>query len=132
MLLNHLSTLSLSVPPLESSSFLSPIEKRRQQLVTQSVPRLQLSAQRSLLFTLAVAASGIAGSWVAFIPPFSLVSGATATGLGLLSIVGSLALGQRLWGKAQRKFWDDWKRITHMLRGDLKVSLAKCSAPDFH
>lgn len=60
-------------------------------------------------------------SWVAYVPPVDVLSAGTASGLGLLSIVGSLALGQKLWGGAQKKFWRDWNRVTGMLKGDLEV-----------
>lgn len=54
-------------------------------------------------------------------PPIEILSAGTAGGLGLLSIVGSLALGQKFWAGAQRKFWRDWNRVTGMLKGDLEV-----------
>ncbi|WWC59932.1 uncharacterized protein I303_102495 [Kwoniella dejecticola CBS 10117] len=121
LLLNHLSTLSLSIPPLSPTSLLTPISTRRDQLLNQSIPRLHSSAQRALLTTYATSLLGVSLSWISYVPPISLNSGATAAGLGILSIVASLALGQRLWGKAQKKFWRDWKRITHMMKGDLET-----------
>lgn len=54
-------------------------------------------------------------------PPIEVLSAGTAGGLGLLSIVGSLALGQKFWRGAQKKFWRDWNRVTGMLKGDLEV-----------
>ncbi|WRT65407.1 uncharacterized protein IL334_002350 [Kwoniella shivajii] len=121
LLLNHLSTLSLSIPPLSPASLTTPIIIRRRQLLTQSIPRLHTSAQRALLTTYATSLLGVSSSWMSFVPPISLTSASTAIGLGILSIVASLALGQRLWGRAQRKFWRDWKRITGMMKGDLET-----------
>ncbi|WWC98869.1 hypothetical protein V866_005763 [Kwoniella sp. B9012] len=121
LLLNHLSTLSLSVPPLTPTSLTSPILTRREQLLTQSIPRLHSSAQRALLTTYATSLLGVSLSWMSYVPPISLTSAPTAVGLGILSVVASLALGQRLWGKAQKKFWRDWKRITGMMKGDLET-----------
>ncbi|KIR58036.1 hypothetical protein I314_06001 [Cryptococcus bacillisporus CA1873] len=123
LLANHLSTLSLSIPPLTPTTLLSPIITRRNQLVTKSIPRLQLSAQRALLTTYSTALLGVSMSWVAYVPPVDVLSAGTASGLGLLSIVGSLALGQKLWGGAQKKFWRDWNRVTGMLKGDLETRL---------
>lgn len=121
LLANHLSTLSLSIPPLTPTTLLSPIITRRNQLVTKSIPRLQLSAQRALLTTYSTALLGASISWVAYVPPVDVLSAGTASGLGLLTIVGSLALGQKLWAGAQKKFWRDWNRVTGMLKGDLEV-----------
>ncbi|WVW79700.1 hypothetical protein I302_101670 [Kwoniella bestiolae CBS 10118] len=121
LLLNHLSTLSLSIPPLTPTSLTSPISTRRQQLLTQSIPRLHSSAQRALLTTYATSLLGVSLSWMSYVPPIALTSASTALGLGILSVVASLALGQRLWGKAQKKFWRDWKRITGMMKGDLET-----------
>ena len=121
LLVNHLSTLALSIPALEPTSLLAPLTVRREQLLRESVPRLQSSAQRSLVTTLGVSASGLAASWAAYVPPLALLSEATASGLGILSVVAALALGQRSWGQAQKRFWEDWGRITSMLRGDLQV-----------
>ena len=65
---------------------------------------------------------GISSSWAAYVPPIAALSPATAIGLGLLSIVGSVAVGQRLWLRAQGRFWKDWMRLTLMLKDDLQVS----------
>ncbi|WWD16806.1 hypothetical protein CI109_101238 [Kwoniella shandongensis] len=124
LLSNHLSTLSLSIPPLAPTSLLTPILIRRDQLVGLSVPRLQLSAQRALLSTYSTAFLGVSMSWVSYVPPVDLISAGTATGLGLLSVVASLAMGQRLWGRAQKRFWRDWKRVTGMMKGDLQTRFA--------
>ncbi|WVR04094.1 hypothetical protein IAU60_001093 [Kwoniella sp. DSM 27419] len=121
LLLNHLSTLSLSVPPLLSTSLLTPILTRREQLLTQSIPRLHASAQRALLTTYSTSLVGASLSWMSYVDPIHLTSAPTAAGLGILSVVSSLALGQKLWAKAQSKFWRDWKRITGMLKGDLET-----------
>lgn len=121
VLVNHLSTLALSIPAFEPASLLAPLTKRRDQLLRESVPRLQSSAQRSLVSTLGVGAGGMAASWAAYVPPLALLSEATAAGLGLLSVIAALALGQRSWAKAQQRFWHDWGRVTSMLRGDLQV-----------
>nr|ODN98663.1 hypothetical protein L204_02627 [Cryptococcus depauperatus CBS 7855] len=123
LLANQLSTLSLSIPPLTPTTLLHPISTRRSQLLSLSLPRLQLSAQRTLLTTYSIAFCGASLSWVAYVPPVELFSAGTATGLGLLSIMGSLAAGQKLWERAQKSFWKDWKRVTRMLKGDLKAQL---------
>lgn len=123
VLINHLSTLTLSIPEFEARTLLLPIQTRRRQLIEKAVPRLQLSAQRTLLATCGLSGLGVAASWACYVPPLSLLSSATACGFGLLSVVASLALGQRWWSKAQRTFWKDWERITGMLRGDLQTTL---------
>lgn len=122
LLLNHLQTLSLSIPPFEPTTLLDPIETRRDQLQHFPVQRLQLSAQRALLSTYAMAFLGMSASWAAYVPPLASLSGSTAVGFALLSAIGSVALGQRLWLRAQKRFWRDWTRLTHMLKGDLQVS----------
>ncbi|KAL1410163.1 hypothetical protein Q8F55_004168 [Vanrija albida] len=119
LLLNHLSSLGLSIPPVEPRTLLPPLTSRRAQLLSTVVPRLQVSAQRSLLTTYALSLAGVSASWVACVPPLSLISGYTATGLGLLAVVGGLALGQRFWARAQCRFWKDWARVTDMLKDDL-------------
>ncbi|KAK4689708.1 hypothetical protein P7C73_g389, partial [Tremellales sp. Uapishka_1] len=124
LLLNHLSSLSLSIPPLLPDSFLDPIHSRRRQLLDFSVPRLQLSAQRALLSTYAISLGGTFASWLLYVPPFSIVSGSTAAGLGILCVLSSLLLGQRLWERSQKRFWRDWDRITKMLKGDLQVQFS--------
>ncbi len=55
-------------------------------------------------------------------PPVASLSLGTAIGLGILCAVGSVAMGQRLWLRAQKRFWKDWTRLTQMLKGDLQVS----------
>ena len=65
---------------------------------------------------------GVFASWAAFVQPVAPYSLPTAIGFGLLSVVGSVALGQRLWLRAQKRFWSDWTRLTHLLKGDLHVS----------
>lgn len=82
-----------------------------------------MSAQRALLTSLGSSTIALAASWFCYVPPLAILSGPTAIGIGLLSIVGSAALGQRRWLKAQRTFWADWARITDMLRGDLQTLL---------
>ncbi|TYJ59017.1 hypothetical protein B9479_000005 [Cryptococcus floricola] len=123
LLANHLSTLSLSIPTLTPAHLLSPIITRRNQLISQSIPRLQISAQRSLLTTYSTTILGVTGSWIGSVAPLELFSTSTAGGLGVLSVVASLALGQTLWARAQKRFWKDWERITGMLKGDLETRL---------
>ncbi|ODN97240.1 hypothetical protein L198_03803 [Cryptococcus wingfieldii CBS 7118] len=123
LLANHLSTLSLSIPTLTPAHLLSPILTRRNQLISQSIPRLQISAQRSLLTTYSTTILGVTGSWIGSVAPLELFSTSTAGGLGVLSVVASLALGQTLWARAQKRFWKDWDRITGMLKGDLETRL---------
>ncbi|ODN76969.1 hypothetical protein L202_05532 [Cryptococcus amylolentus CBS 6039] len=121
LLANYLSTLSLSIPTLTPAHLLSPILTRRNQLISQSIPRLQISAQRSLLTTYSTTILGVTGSWIGSVAPLELFSTSTAGGLGVLSVVASLALGQTLWARAQKRFWKDWDRITGMLKGDLET-----------
>lgn len=99
---------------------MTPLQQRRQQLVSVSINHLQKSASRALLTTYGFAASGIFASWWAYVPPVAAISSTTAIGLGLLSIVSSAALGQNRWGRAQHSFWQEWNRITGMLREDLQ------------
>jgi hypothetical protein len=121
LLLNHLSSLSLSVHPFDPSTLVDPIRIRRHQLIQQAVPRLQLSAQRGFLGTYSVAATGIFASWAAYVEPLSLLSSETALGCGTLSVAASLVLGQSLWKRAERRFWKDFDRIVEMLQHDLQV-----------
>ncbi|WWC87559.1 uncharacterized protein L201_002449 [Kwoniella dendrophila CBS 6074] len=123
LLLNHLSTLSLSIPQLTSKPIplLEPIIIRRNQLLNQSIPNLQSSAQKTLLLTYSTSLLGLSLSWLSYVPPIEIFGSTTAIGLGLLSIVSSIALGQKLWKKAQKKFWRDWFRITAMMKGDLQT-----------
>lgn len=121
LLLNHLSSLSLSVHPFDPSTLVDPIRIRRRQLIQQAVPRLQLSAQRGFLGTYSVAATGIFVSWAAYVEPLSLLSSETALGCGTLSVAASLVLGQSLWKRAERRFWKDFDRIVEMLQHDLQV-----------
>jgi hypothetical protein len=120
LLVNHLSTLSLSIPDLSPTTLLLPLQQRRQQIVNVAVSRLQTSARHALLTTLTLAATGIFSSWWAYVPPVELLSASTAGALGVLSVVSAAALGQNRWGKAQSRFWQEWDRATGMLRGDLQ------------
>lgn len=122
VLLNHLASLALSIPPVAPGTLLPPVATRRAQLVNTAVPRLQISAQRALATTAALTLGGSAGAWMAFVPPAAAISGGTAVGLGALAFVSSLALGQAWWGKAQRRFWKDFGRVTHMLKDDLAAN----------
>lgn len=119
LLLNHLQSLALSVPRVTPGTLLAPVTTRRNQLLATAVPRLQVAAQRSLMTTYALALCGSSVSWCACMPPFDLVSGYAALGTGALSIVGSLAMGQALWQRAQNKWWKDWNRVTDMMKDDL-------------
>jgi hypothetical protein len=120
LLVNHLATLSLSIPDLSPSTLLSPLQQRRRQLIDIPITRLQASARRALLTTFTLAATGVFSSWWAFVPPVAAISSSTAGALGLLSVVSAAALGQRRWTTAQQKFWKEWDRATGMLRGDLQ------------
>jgi hypothetical protein len=111
LLLNHLATLSLAIPSLAESSLTTPILARRRQLVQHSIPRLQLAAQRALLSSWTFGLSGVGLSWAFGTLPF-----------GILAAVGAVALGQRMWERAQNRFWADYTRVTTMLKGDLQVS----------
>jgi hypothetical protein len=122
LLLNHLASLALSIPPVTPTSLLPPVATRRAQLVNTAVPRLQVTAQRALGSSVVLALAGSAGAWTAFAPPLSMISGATAVGLGALAVVSSLALGQAWWAKGQRRFWKDWNRVTAMLKDDLSAN----------
>lgn len=123
LLINSLSTLALSVPELEPTSLTAPIESRREQILATSVPRLQVSASRSLLASWIFSGTAALLSWTAYVPPVALISAPTAVGLAILGLVGSLSAGQRTWLRAQNRFWRDWDRINAMLRGDLEVCM---------
>lgn len=125
LLLNHLASLALAIPPVSTTSLLPPVATRRAQLVNTAVPRLQLTAQRALASSITLTLAGVAGSWTAYAPPMGMISGATAVGLGALAIVSSLALGQAWWAKGQRRFWKDWNRVTSMLKDDLGANFDK-------
>jgi hypothetical protein len=127
LLVNRLSTLSLAIPVLTPFSLLEPIYRRRKQLSEVSVQRLHRTARASMLVTYGASASGALFSWLAQLDPLALVSSETAIGLGILSLVASVAAGQRLWHIAQRRFWKDFDRVTKMLEGDLKVSALQFS-----
>lgn len=122
LLVNRLSTLSLAIPQLVPESLLQPLYDRRKQLSNTSVARLHWSAQKAMLLTYCTSAIGILFSWGGSVGPLVLVSEGTALGLGLLSVLGSLAVGQRMWHAAQKRFWRDFDRVTRMLEGELKVS----------
>jgi len=74
-----------------------------------------------MISTYVTTTGGVLLSWIAQLEPLAVLSTETAAGLGILAIISSLALGQRVWGRAQRRFWKDFDRITKMLEGDLKV-----------
>lgn len=120
LLVNHLATLSLSIPDFAPSTLLSPLRQRRRQIVEIPVMQIQASARRALMTTFTLAATGIFSSWWAFVPPVAAISSSTAGALGLLSVISAAALGQRQWSTAQHKFWQQWDRATGMLRGDLQ------------
>lgn len=125
VLVNHLQTLTLSIPPLEPRSLLQPVISRKSQLMSGTTDRLQASAYRILLSSLSTATGGVTLAWFSYVSPMSMLSAASATGCGILSVVAALAVGQRLWRRSQRRFWSDWDRITAMLHGDLKVCTLK-------
>lgn len=98
---------------------MEPVESRRRQISQQLVPRLHRSAQRILLSSYTIATAGIGASIAA--SAFALTSAPTAVALGLLSLVTSMAAGQRMWERARRRYWRDWERIIQMLHEDLQV-----------
>lgn len=119
LLINHLSSLSLSIPRVSPSTLLQPVTSRRSQMLGTMVPKLQISAQRTLLSTYALSLAGVSASWCAYVQPLELISSSTAIGTGLLSLVSGVALGQQIWAKAQKRWWKDWDRVTNMLKDDL-------------
>lgn len=125
LLANHISSITLAIPPIEATSLIEPILVRRDQLLSNSLPRLQVSASRAMLSTYTSGLAGVLVSWIWAVPPIALLSAPTGTGLGILSVVASVALGQRLWRRAQVRFWRDWDRIAAMLKEDLSVSLPR-------
>jgi hypothetical protein len=122
VLLNHLDSLALSVPPVTARTLLAPVTARRTQLLTTAVPRLQVGAQRALLASAGLGLASAAGAWTLAVPPLQLISGNTAFATALLGIVGALALGQNLGARAQRRWWRDWNRVTDMLKEDLAAN----------
>lgn len=121
ILRNHLSTLSLAIPSFTPETLLAPLDRRRHQLVDVSVGYLQRAARNTALLTTGLGLGGVFASWWLYVPPVAFISAPTAVGLGLLSVVATVALGQRRWNKAQQMFWKEWSRSTGMLRGDLQV-----------
>lgn len=119
LLINHLSSLSLAIPRVLPNTLLQPVMSRRSQMLGTMVPKLQISAQRTLLSSYALSLFGCSASWCAAVQPLELITTYTAVGTGLLSIVSGLALGQRFWARAQKKWWKDWDRVTNMLKDDL-------------
>jgi hypothetical protein len=120
LLVNHIATLSLSIPELSPSTLLSALQQRRRQIIDIPINRLQTSARRALLTTFTLATTGIFSSWWAYVPPVEVISAPTASALGILSVVSAAALGQKRWAIAQKTFWKEWDRSTKMLRGDLQ------------
>lgn len=118
MLQNHLASLTLSTPTFAPDSLLQPIRTRRRQIQTECIPRLHRSAQRSILTAFS---TGFAGA-LASVLVYPSIPGATAAGLGILSVIGGIILGQRAWYRAQSRFIRDMDRITGMLQGDLQAS----------
>ena len=120
LLVNHIATLSLSIPDLTPTTLLSALQQRRRQIIDIPINRLQVSARRALLTTFTLATTGIFSSWWAYVPPVEFLSASTASALGILSVVSAAALGQKRWATAQTGFWKEWDRSTKMLRGDLQ------------
>lgn len=122
VLRNHLSSLSLSIPSITSDTLLEPLRRRRRQLIEVSVHELQTKARSILVNTSGLMVAGIAASWWMYVPPVAALTAMSATALGILSLVGSIYLGQRRWNHAQSLFWQAWDRSTQMLKGDLQAS----------
>ncbi|EIW69179.1 hypothetical protein TREMEDRAFT_44343 [Tremella mesenterica DSM 1558] len=120
VLLNHLSALSLSIPPLSPASLHHALRQRRDELLAACLPRLHKAASRSVLASYAIASSSIMSTWIMAVPPIQVISPGLAFGLGLLSVLSSIALGQRQWNRAQKVFWRDWERSTKVIREDLQ------------
>ena len=64
--------------------------------------------------------SGVASAWSAY--TFEIIGVPTATALGVAAALLSIRLGQRLWDRAQVRFWREWERLTTMLEDELNVS----------
>lgn len=124
-LVNHLSSLALSTPSIDPSTLTAPIAERRTMLITRSIPVVHRKAQRTLYTGYLMSLAGTVGAWVGYVPPIEMLSAPTAVGLGLLSVLGSLAWGQRRWAKVQKAFWRDWERSVAALRGDVQVSFTE-------
>ena len=122
VLVNRLSTLSLSIPPVKSNTLVEPIIRRRNQLATDVAPLMQSKGRWIVYQSYLGAAGGVAASWAAYVPPLELITSSTAFGLGLLSVVASIYAGQTRWMKAQKGFWRSWDRTTEMLGSDINVS----------
>ncbi|KAL7419850.1 hypothetical protein Q5752_005766 [Cryptotrichosporon argae] len=118
LLLNHLRSLSVSIPPVVPTSLLAPLTARRAQIATTLVPVLQARAQRAAAATYGAALAGAAASWAATVP-LELASAYTATGVAALTALAGVAAGQALWARAQRRFWADWGRVARLLNEDI-------------
>jgi hypothetical protein len=121
VLTNRLSTLSLSIPPVQAKTLVEPIRFRQQQLVDEIIPIVQNGARWISYQTYIGALGGVLASWTVYVPPFELVSASTAIGLGMLSITASIWSGQTRWHRVQKSFWRSWERSTDMLSSDIKV-----------
>ena len=95
------------------------VQQRRQQLLETVVPSLQRSAERAALVMCGLGTSGFASAWSLY--TVEIIGASTATGLGIVATLLSIRLGQRLWGRAQTRFWREWERLTTLLQSELEV-----------
>lgn len=119
--MNQLSQLELDAR-VTPTTLVHPVQARRAQLLTSSVPALQQRAMAASLTAWSTTFLSASASWTACVP-LELVSGPTATALGLLGTTASLRWAVGRWARAQRRFWQDWERVERGLEDDLARDL---------
>lgn len=119
VLKNKVEAFATTTPSLAAADFVAPLQARRQQIASVIMPQLRTAAFRVSVLSYTGAFAGSCISWAVAVPPVELIQPGTALGLGLLSIVSFMSLGQRLWQRAQRSFWTDWNRTALSASEDL-------------
>ena len=127
VLQNTLAQLSSSPSyTLQTSTLITPLRTRLDQLISYPTTRLHLAGQSALLGILGrVGGTGIAiyllGVWSGI--GIAGASGpGTAAGILALSLLVGVRWSMGKWERAKKRWWGDWSRLGEGLRRDLEVN----------
>ena len=128
VLQNTLSQLTSSPSyPLQTSTLITPLQTRQNQLISYPTTRLHLAGQSSLLGILGgvVGGSGTAAYLLGVGSSVGMAdASAPGTTIGVLMLCVLLGLRWAVgrWERAKTQWWEDWARVGEGLGRDLEVN----------
>jgi hypothetical protein len=125
VLQNTLSQLSSSPSyHLQTSTLITPIRTRQNQLISYPTTRLHLAGQNAVLRMLGglVGGAGIVVYLLGIGSGIAATSAGTAVGVSMLCTLLGVRWAVGKWERAKKRWWADWWRVGEGLRRDLEVS----------